>query len=130
METPKDLKYTKTDEWVKVEGEQAIIGISDFAQDKLSDVVYVEIMVDEKDAVTKGDTLATVESVKAAADVIFPISGTILSINEDLADAPEVLNSDPYEKGWIVKITLDDPSELDELMDAEAYEAYNQEREG
>jgi len=130
METPKGLKYAKTDEWVKVEGEQAIIGISDFAQDQLSDVVYVEIMVDEEDSVSKGDTLATVESVKAAADVIFPISGRILEINEDLADAPEVLNSDPYEKGWIVKIMLDDPSELDELMDADAYEAYNEEREG
>jgi len=130
METPKGLKYTKTDEWVKVEGEEAIIGISDFAQDQLSDVVYVEVMVDEEDSASKGDTLATVESVKAAADVILPISGTILEINEDLADAPEVLNSDPYEEGWIVKMTLDDPSELEELMDADAYEAYNKEREG
>jgi glycine cleavage system H protein len=130
METPKGLKYAKTDEWVKVDGDKAIIGISDFAQDQLSDVVYVEIMVDEEDSVSKGDILATVESVKAAADIIFPISGKIIEINEDLADTPEVLNTDPYQKGWIVKMTLDDPSDLDDLMDAAAYEAYNEEREG
>jgi glycine cleavage system H protein len=130
MKTPQGLKYTKTDEWVKVEGDQATIGISDYAQDHLSDVVYVELMVDEGDTVGKGDTLATVESVKAAADVIFPASGEILEINEALADNPETLNSDPYEAGWMIKMTLDDPSELDELMDADAYTAYNKEREG
>jgi glycine cleavage system H protein len=130
MKTPLGLKYTKTDEWVKVEGDQATIGISDYAQDHLSDVVYVELMVDEGDTVGKGDTLATVESVKAAADVIFPASGEILEINEALADNPETLNSDPYEAGWMIKMTLDDPSELDELMDADAYTAYNKEREG
>jgi glycine cleavage system H protein len=130
METPKDLKYAKTDEWVKVEGEEAVIGISDFAQDQLSDVVYVEIMVDEDDSVSKGDTLATIESVKAAADVIAPISGTIIEINEELADEPEVLNTDPYQNGWIARMTLEDPTEMDELMDADAYQAYNEEREG
>jgi glycine cleavage system H protein len=130
MKTPQGLKYAKTDEWVKVEGDQATIGISDYAQDHLSDVVYVELMVDEGDTVGKGDTLATVESVKAAADVIFPASGEILEINEALADNPETLNSDPYEAGWMIKMTLDDPSELDELMDADAYTAYNKEREG
>jgi glycine cleavage system H protein len=130
MKTPLGLKYTKTDEWVKVKGDQATIGISDYAQDHLSDVVYVELMVDEGDTVGKGDTLATVESVKAAADVIFPASGEILEINEALADNPETLNSDPYEAGWMIKMTLDDPSELDELMDADAYTAYNKEREG
>jgi glycine cleavage system H protein len=130
METPKDLKYAKTDEWVKVEGEEAVIGISDFAQDQLSDVVYVEIMVDEDDSVSKGDTLATIESVKAAADVIAPISGTIIEINEELADEPEVLNTDPYQNGWIARMTLEDPTEMDELMDADAYQAYYEEREG
>lgn len=130
MKTPKGLKYAKTDEWVKVDGDVATIGISDFAQDQLSDVVYVEVMVDEDDSVSKGDTVATVESVKAAADVNFPASGTITKINEDLADQPELLNSDPYEAGWIVKMKLDDPSELDALMDAEAYEAFNEDREG
>jgi glycine cleavage system H protein len=130
MLTPEGLKYAKTDEWVKFDGEEAIIGISDYAQDQLSDVVYVELNVETDDAVSKGDSLATVESVKAAADVNFPVSGTIIAINEDLADSPEVLNSDPYEAGWMVKMKLDDPSELEALMDAEAYEAYNAEREG
>ena len=129
MKTPEGLKYAKTDEWVKLDGDQATIGISDFAQDQLSDVVYVEFMIDEGDSVSKGDTVATVESVKAAADVNFPVSGTITAINEDLADAPEVLNSDPYEAGWIVKMELDDSSEQDDLMDASEYDSYNEDRE-
>ena len=129
MKTPEGLKYAKTDEWIKVEGEEATIGISDFAQDQLSDVVYVEFMIDEGDSVSKGDEVATVESVKAAADVIFPASGEVLAINEDITDSPEVLNSDPYEAGWLVKIKLEDPSELDTLMNAEDYEAYNEDRE-
>ena len=130
MKTPKGLKYAKTDEWIKVDNDEATIGITDFAQDQLSDVVYVEVMVDEDDSVSKGDTVATIESVKAAADVNFPASGTITEINEALADQPELLNSDPYEEGWIVKMKLDDPAELDDLMDAEAYESFNQDREG
>ncbi len=130
MNTPKGLKYAKTDEWVKVAGDEATIGISDFAQDQLSDVVYVELMVDVGDTVSKGDTVATVKSVKAAADVNFPADGKILAINEDLTENPEVLNSDPYEKGWMVKMKLSDPSQLDDLMDADAYEAYNKSREG
>ncbi len=129
MKTPDGLKYARTDEWVKLDGDEATIGISDFAQDQLSDVVYVEFMIDEGDAVNKGDTVATVESVKAAADVIFPASGEILAVNEDLADAPELLNSDPYEKAWLVRIKLDDTSELDDLMTASEYEAYNADRE-
>jgi glycine cleavage system H protein len=130
MKTPKGLKYAKTDEWIKVDGDEAIIGITDFAQDQLSDIVYVEVMVDEDDSVSKGDTIATVESVKAAADVNFPASGTITEINEALADQPELLNSDPYQAGWVVKMKLADLSELDDLMDAEAYEAFNEDREG
>jgi glycine cleavage system H protein len=129
MKTPEGLKYAKTDEWIKVEGDEATIGISDFAQDQLSDVVYIEFMVDEGDSVSKGDEVATVESVKAAADVIFPVSGEVLAVNEDLTDAPETLNSDPYDSGWLVKIKLDDPSELDVLMTAEEYEAFNEDRE-
>lgn len=130
MKTPEGLKYAKSDEWIKVEGDEGIIGISDFAQDQLSDVVYVELMVEEGDLVSKGDTIATVESVKAAADVVFPASGTVITVNEALADSPEALNTDPYVKGWIVKITLDDPSELDDLMDAKDYISFNAEREG
>jgi len=130
MSSPKGLKYAKTDEWIKVEGNEATVGISDYAQEQLSDVVYVELAAEEDDQVSKGDPVATVESVKAAADVNFPVSGKITAINEALSDNPEVLNSDPYEAGWMVKLTLDDPSELDDLMDADAYEAYNQERDG
>jgi glycine cleavage system H protein len=130
MKTPKGLKYAKTDEWIEVEGDEATIGITDFAQDQLSDIVYVELMVDEGDSVSKDDTIATVESVKAAADVNFPASGAITEVNDALAEQPELLNSDPYEAGWIVKMKLDDPSELDDLMDAEAYEAFNEDREG
>jgi glycine cleavage system H protein len=130
MKTPKGLKYTKTDEWVLVEGDDATIGITDFAQDQLSDVVYVELSVDEGDAVSKGDNAAMIESVKAAADVSFPISGTVSALNEELADTPEVLNTDPFEAGWMVKLTLDDPSELDDLMDSDEYQAYCEEREG
>lgn len=129
MKTPEGLKYAKTDEWIKVDGDEATIGISDFAQDQLSDIVFIEFMIDEGDSVSKGDEVATVESVKAAADVIFPASGEILALNEDILDTPEVLNSDPYEAGWLVKIKLDDPSELDALMTAEDYEAYNEDRE-
>ena len=130
MKTPENLKYTKSDEWVKVDGDEATIGITDYAQDQLSDVVYVELLIDEDDALAKGDGIATIESVKAAADVNMPVSGTIIAINEQLEDEPELLNSDPYEAGWMVKITLEDPSELDELMTAEEYEAYNEDREG
>ncbi len=130
MKTPKGLKYTKTDEWVLVEGDDATIGITDFAQDQLSDVVYVELSVDEGDAVSKGDNAAMIESVKAAADVSFPVSGTVSALNEELADAPEVLNTDPFEAGWMIKLTLDDPSELDGLMDSDEYQTYCEEREG
>jgi glycine cleavage system H protein len=130
VKTPEGLKYAKTDEWVKVDGNVATIGISDYAQDQLSDIVYVELMVDVDDEVAKGDTIATVESVKAAADVNFPASGKILEINEALADEPELLNSDPYDGGWMLKMELSNPDELNDLMDAAAYETYNQEREG
>jgi glycine cleavage system H protein len=130
MNTPKGLKYAKTDEWVKLEGDVATVGISDYAQDQLSDVVYVEIEAEAGDSVSKGDTLATVESVKAAADVNFPADGEILEINEAVLENPETLNSDPFGAGWLLKMKLSDPSQLDELLDAEAYEAYNESREG
>jgi len=129
MKTPDGLKYAKTDEWVKLDGDDAIIGISDFAQDQLSDVVYVEFMIEEGDTVSKGDIIATVESVKAASDVIFPASGEILELNEGIADVPELLNSDPYEGGWLVKLKLDDLSDLADLMNSEEYKSYNKDRE-
>ncbi|MGB4596216.1 MAG: glycine cleavage system protein GcvH [Anaerolineaceae bacterium] len=128
MEYPKDLKYMKTDEWIKVENGIGIIGISDYAQDSLSDVVYVEFAVDPDQKVVAGDNLATIESVKAAAEVNLPVSGTVLEVNSGLSDTPEVLNEKPYTDGWLAKIKLSDESELDALMDAAAYEAYCQNR--
>lgn len=124
MKTPKTLKYTESDEWVKIDGNVATIGITDYAQEQLSDIVYVEIAVDNDDSVKKDSIIATLESVKAAADVNSPISGTIVEINEDLGDTPEVVNSDPYEKAWLVKIEMKDPSEVNSLMDAAAYDSY------
>ncbi|HSN95374.1 MAG TPA: glycine cleavage system protein GcvH [Anaerolineaceae bacterium] len=128
MEYPKDLKYQKTDEWVKVEGGIATIGISDYAQDSLSDVVFVEFEVEAGDTVKFGTTLATIESVKAAAEVVFPVSGTVTEINEKLPGTPEALNEEPYGKGWLCKVKLTKPEELDNLMDAKAYEAFCQDR--
>jgi len=129
MNTPSDLKYTSNDEWIKVDGGTGTIGITDHAQDQLSDVVYVEIVVEVGDEVNQGDTVATIESVKAAADVYFPASGKVIEINEDLPDSPETVNSDPYGAAWMVKIELTEASEVDGLLDAKAYEAHIAEQE-
>jgi len=122
MNIPNDLKYTKNDEWIRVEENVGTVGITDYAQDQLSDIVYVEIVLAEGERVSQGDTCATVESVKAAADVYLPVSGVITAVNEDLPDAPETINSDPYGKAWMVKIELSDPTELDGLLDADGYQ--------
>ncbi|MFC1997909.1 glycine cleavage system protein GcvH [Chloroflexota bacterium] len=119
---PTDLKYTDNDEWVRVEGDTATTGITDYAQDQLSDIVFVEYLLDEGDQGSKGDTCAAVESVKAAADVYLPVSGEIISINEDLADSPELINSDPYGAAWMFKIKLNDPSEVNDLLDNTGYQ--------
>jgi len=128
MNIPANLKYTKSDEWVKVDGKLATIGISDYAQEQLSDIVYVEIPVEVGEHLQKNTTCATLESVKAAADVNLPVSGTISEINEKLPQTPEVVNSDPFGAGWMLKLTLDDSKELNDLMDATAYEKYCEER--
>lgn len=122
MNIPTDLKYTKNDEWVRVEGNIGTVGITDFAQDQLSDIVYVEIVVAEGDEVSQGDTCATVESVKAAADVYLPVSGVISAVNDSLPDSPETINSDPYGAAWMVKIELSDPAELERLLDSTGYQ--------
>jgi glycine cleavage system H protein len=124
MNTPTDLKYTQNDEWIRVEGNVGTMGITDHAQEQLSDIVYIEIVAAVDEAVSAGDTCATVESVKAAADVYMPVSGKIIEINEALPDAPETINSDPYGAAWMVKIELSDPSEFEKLLDAAGYEAY------
>jgi glycine cleavage system H protein len=129
MSNPKEMKFAKSDEWVKVEGQIATIGVSEFAQSQLSDIVYLEFLVDIDDEVSKGDSLATLESVKAAADVSSPISGKVVALNELLLDEFETINSDPFGKAWMVKIELKDLSELDELMNADQYTKYCEERE-
>lgn len=123
MNIPTGFKYTNNDEWVKVDGNTATVGITDHAQEQLSDIVYVEIVLSEGDTASQGDTCATVESVKAAADVYLPVSGKVVAVNESLPDSPETINSDPYGAAWMVKLELTNPSELDGLMDAAAYKA-------
>lgn len=120
---PADLKYAKTDEWVRLEGDIATLGISDYAQDALNDVVYVEF----KSVGTKlaaGDVVGEVESVKAASSIYTPVAGEVIEVNTALESAPETINADPYGAGWMVKIRVSDPAPLDNLMDAEAYKAY------
>ena len=127
MTYPTDLRYTKNDEWVRLEGDTATAGITHYAQEALSDIVYVELP-SVGDSLNKGDSYASVESVKAAAEVYLPIGGTITAVNEALTSAPETLNSDPHGAGWIAKFTVADAGELDGLMDAAAYEKYVEER--
>ncbi len=124
MNAPKELRYASSDEWLLVSGGSATIGVSDYAQDQLSDVVFFEVSVSVGDVVNKNSIIATIESVKAAADVKTPVSGKIIEINEELANAPEVINSDPYGSAWILKIELTDPSQAEALMDADAYTAF------
>ena len=128
MNFPKELKYTKTDEWVRLENGFAVIGISDYAQNSLSDVVYLEYAVEPGEVVKAGDNLGTVESVKAASDINIPIGGTVTEINAALPGTPELINKDPYQAGWLIKLQLDDPTELDDLLYSAAYEAFCQER--
>ena len=122
------LLYTKEDEWVKVEDDEATIGVTDHAQDALSDIVYLELP-DVGDSFAMGESFGVIESVKAAADLYMPFSGEITAVNEDLIDIPETVNSDPYGEAWMVKVKLSNPDELDELMDADAYTTYLEERD-
>jgi glycine cleavage system H protein len=121
MKFPIALKYAQNDEWISPDG---TVGISDYAQNQLSDVVYVEIVAAVGETVKKGDTIGTVESVKAAADVYAPASGMVVATNESLPSAPETINSDPYGAAWMIKIELNNPAELETLMDAAEYETY------
>ena len=109
MNTPANLKYTKSDEWVLLDGKIATVGVTDYAQEQLSDVVFVEITVDVDDVVKKQGHIATIESVKAAADVNSPVSGKVIQINQDLANSPEHVNTDPFGTAWMVKLEISDP---------------------
>ena len=122
MEFPKDLKYTKNDEWVRVQGNSATVGITDYAQNQLSDIVFVEIIVAVGDLVKQGDSCATVESVKAAADVYMRVSGKVVAINETLPDSPEIINNDPYGAALMVKVEMTNPAEIQEWLDAATYQ--------
>ncbi len=124
MKVPTDLVYTEADEWVKAEGKNATIGITDYAQDQLSDVVYVEFIVSPGDTVSKGQQIATIESVKAAADVNSPVSGVVTAVNDALPQSPELVNKDPFGQAWMVKVEMQEPAELTTLKDASAYESY------
>lgn len=129
MNFPVGYKYANTDEWVKVDGNLGTIGVSDYAQEQLSDVVFVEIAVSLNDVVKKGSLLGTIESVKAASDINLPVSGKVVAINEALSDSPEMVNTEPYDKAWMIKIELSDPSELDNLMDEKSYQKFCEDRE-
>ena len=127
MNFPTDVKYTKTDEWIRAKGNEGEAGLTDYAQSHLSDIVYVELP-EVGAEFQQGQSFGSIESVKAASDINLPAAGRITAVNDALADSPEVVNSDPYGKGWIVRFTLTDPKELDSLMDAAAYEQYCNER--
>jgi len=123
MNIPEELKYTNDHEWVKVEGDIATIGITDFAQGELGDIVYVEIET-EGDTLDAEEVFGTVEAVKTVSDLFMPVSGEVIEVNEALEDAPETVNDSPYEAGWMVKVKLSDPSQVDGLMSAAEYGAH------
>lgn len=127
LKFPDDLKYAESDEWVRVEGDIVTTGISDFAQDALNDIVYVELP-SVGDSVTKGESYASVESVKAASDVYAHVSGEIVEVNPALQGDPELINSDPYGQGWLVKIRVSGTPDLGGLLDSAAYRAFCQDR--
>ncbi|MEM9982383.1 MAG: glycine cleavage system protein GcvH [Bacteroidota bacterium] len=120
MNFPDDLKYSKDHEWIRVEDNVAYVGISDFAQKELGDIVYVEVETVEEE-LDQNEVFGTVEAVKTVSDLFMPISGKIIAFNDDLTGEPELVNSAPYEKGWMIKIEMKDPSEIESLMSAEAY---------
>lgn len=121
MDTPRNLKYTDSHEWVRVEGKQIVVGITDFAQDQLSDLTYVELPT-VGDSFSGQEEVAVVESVKAASDIYAPVSGSITAVNQQLLDHPELVNTDPYGEGWLFKMSMDDRTELEGLMDADQYD--------
>ncbi len=120
MNIPNDLKYTANHEWIRVEGDEAVIGVTEFAQGELGDVVFLEIET-EGESLAKGDAFGTIEAVKTVSDLYMPAGGEVLKVNPALEDAPELVNSSPFDEGWMIRVKLSDPSQLDDLMTAEAY---------
>lgn len=128
LKFPEDLKYAKSDEWVRIDGDVATIGISDYAQDALNDIVFVDYIVGKGDTVSAGAEIANVESVKAASEIYSFVSGTVTETNAALVDSPETINADPYGEAWLVKIKVDGTPDLSALMDAAAYAKYCEDR--
>ena len=122
MNVPAELKYTKEHEWIRVEGEEAYVGITDYAQSQLGDIVFVEVET-EGDNLEAGDTFGSIEAVKTVSGLYMPISGEVLEFNSELEDQPDLVNKDPYGKGWIIKVKVDDEAQLDGLLSADAYKA-------
>ena len=120
MNIPDDLKYTKDHEWVKVDGDEATVGITDFAQHELGDIVYIEVGT-QGETLDQEETFGTIEAVKTVSDLFMPIGGEVVAFNDDIESSPDIVNKDPYGKGWIIKIKMSDPSELDGLLTAEQY---------
>ena len=120
MNIPADLKYTKDHEWIKIEGNTAVVGITDFAQGELGDIVYVDVDTLD-DTVEKDEVFGSVEAVKTVSDLFMPLTGEVSEFNEELEDEPELVNSDPYGKGWMIKISFSDKSQIEDLLDAEEY---------
>ena len=118
---PDNLKYSKTDEWVRVEGDHAIIGITDYAQDQLGDIVYIELPWESGQQIAQEEKFGDIESVKATSELVSPIAGEVVKTNEKLKDHPEYINDDPYDEGWMLVVKLTDPAQLDSLMSAEQY---------
>jgi glycine cleavage system H protein len=122
MNVPADLKYTSEHEWVRVEGDEIVVGVTDFAQGELGDVVFIEIET-EGESLSKGDTFGTIEAVKTVSDLYMPVDGEVIEVNAALEDTPELVNSEPFGGGWMIRIKMSDPSQLDDLLSAEAYGA-------
>ncbi|MEN8121057.1 MAG: glycine cleavage system protein GcvH [Bacteroidota bacterium] len=123
MNIPDNLKYTKDHEWLKVDGEEATIGITDFAQGELGDIVFVEIET-QGEQLAKEEVFGTIEAVKTVSDLYMPVNGEVLDVNSKLEDTPEIINQDPYGDGWLIKVKLEDVSEIEGLMDAKAYKGH------
>lgn len=121
MNFPNELKYTADHEWVRINGNEAVIGITDFAQSELGEIVYVDVDT-EGEKIDHNEVFGSIEAVKTVSDLMMPLTGEVLEVNEELEDAPELVNEDPYGKGWIIKIAIEDPAEADELLDAAGYQ--------
>lgn len=122
MSVPADLKYTSEHEWIRVEGDEIVVGVTDFAQGELGDVVFIEIET-QGENLSKGDTFGTIEAVKTVSDLYMPVDGEVVEVNSALEDTPELVNSEPYKGGWMIRLRISDPSQLDELLSADDYSA-------